>query len=62
MIRYGTVSVPTTLGSFGTDSGRDSYLVLNIEFDRTYYLLGYEFYAANAGTVQTAVIRMNIGN
>lgn len=55
VIRYGTVSVPTTLGSVGEDSGRDGYLVLNIEFDQTYYLLGFEFYASNTGSVQTAV-------
>ena len=55
LTRYGTMSVPATLTSVATDSGRLDYLVLNIEFNRTYYLLGFEFYAVNAGTVQTAV-------
>ena len=56
LIHYGKVSVPATLTSVSSDSGRQSYLVLNIEFDRTYYLLGFEFYSVNPGTVQTAVI------
>ena len=58
-IRYGTVSVPLSVASPGTDSGREGYLVLNIEFNATYYLYGYEFYAANAGSVKTAVIEIN---
>ena len=50
------VNVPASVPSPTSDSNKpDGYLIMNIDFNATYYLVGFEFYTVKAGTVTTLV-------
>ena len=52
MIRAG-INVPTSLTTTLSDNGKSGYFLFNIDFSSTYYVIGFEFYAAKSGNVTT---------